>query len=171
MSNSRDARDDGGRSINRTEILRTVVANAESMGLRDRDRIEWLTTQVIERLESPPPLPGMEHLVLKTRHQQRRHPTKSEIQAIVKEILAGEEPTKRKETEPAMEPITTVKPEVAERASGMELTENALRVLERRYLAKDKQGQVIETPEEISKARLHSALAQNKPLGNLFGGA
>ncbi|MFC1983456.1 vitamin B12-dependent ribonucleotide reductase [Chloroflexota bacterium] len=32
---------------------------------------------------------------------------------------------------------------------GINLTENALHVLERRYLQKDKQGQVIETPEEL----------------------
>ncbi|MEE8193879.1 MAG: vitamin B12-dependent ribonucleotide reductase [Dehalococcoidales bacterium] len=33
--------------------------------------------------------------------------------------------------------------------SGISLTENALRVLERRYLGKDRQGKVIETPEEM----------------------
>ncbi len=46
--------------INRTDILRAVVADAESMGLRDRGKIEWLTSQVIERLERPQTLPGME---------------------------------------------------------------------------------------------------------------
>jgi len=136
-------------SINRTEILRTVVANAESMGLRDRDKIEWLTSQVIERLEQPQTLPGMEHLVPKAHRQQKRRPTNSEIQAIVRDILAGKEPTKQEETKSMEEPITTVKSEVAQRASGINLTENALRVLERRYLKKDKQGQVIETPEEM----------------------
>ncbi|GAJ10732.1 unnamed protein product, partial [marine sediment metagenome] len=34
-------------------------------------------------------------------------------------------------------------------ASGVNLTENALHVLQKRYLKKDKQGQVIETPEEM----------------------
>ncbi|MFC1899401.1 vitamin B12-dependent ribonucleotide reductase [Chloroflexota bacterium] len=33
--------------------------------------------------------------------------------------------------------------------AGIKLTKNALHVLERRYLKKDKQGQVIETPEEM----------------------
>ncbi len=150
MSSNRDVKDDGGRSINRTEILRTVVANAESMGLRDRDKIEWLTNQVIERLERPQPLlPGMEDLVPESRRQQRRHPTNSEIQAIVREILAGKEPTEREEAGPMVEPTIAVKPEVTQRASGINLTENARRVLERRYLKKDKQGQVIETPEEM----------------------
>ncbi len=143
--------------INRTEILRTVVANAESMGLRDRDKIEWLTSRVIERLEQQviegkgqqQTLSGMEHLVPKSRYQQQRHPTKSEIQAIVREILAGREPTEREEIEPMEEPTAIVKPEVSQRTTGINLTENALRVLERRYLKKDKQGQVIEAPEEM----------------------
>ncbi|MDI6814780.1 MAG: vitamin B12-dependent ribonucleotide reductase [Dehalococcoidales bacterium] len=41
-----------------------------------------------------------------------------------------------------------VKPKVRGTTT-INLTENALRVLERRYLKKDKQGQVIETPEEM----------------------
>jgi len=150
MNTAKQANNQQLTPINRTEILRTVVANAESMGLRDRDKIEWLTNQVIERLERPQPLlPGMEDLVPESRRQQRRHPTNSEIQAIVREILAGKEPTEREEAGPMVEPTTTVKAEVAHRVSGINLTENALRVLERRYLKKDKQGQVIETPEEM----------------------
>ena len=37
--------------LDRTEILKAVVADAESMGLRDRKKIEWLTNRVIESLE------------------------------------------------------------------------------------------------------------------------
>ena len=87
--NNRDERDNGGRFLDRTEILRTVVADAESMGLRDKSKIEWLTSRVIERLERPQTLPGMEDLVPKSRRRQQRLPTKSEIQAIVKEILTS----------------------------------------------------------------------------------
>ncbi|GAI27318.1 unnamed protein product, partial [marine sediment metagenome] len=43
--------------VNRTEILRVVVADAESIGIRDRNKIEQLTAQVIERLEQPQTLP------------------------------------------------------------------------------------------------------------------
>ena len=75
-------------SFDRTRIARSIFADAESMGLRDRDRIEQLTNQVIERLEHPQPLPGMEHLIPKTSRQPRRLPTESEIQAMVREILA-----------------------------------------------------------------------------------
>jgi len=143
--------------LNRTEILRAVVADAESIGLRDRDKIEWLTTKVIERLERPQTLPGMEHLVTKHLGQRKRQPSKSEIQAIVKEILAAEEPGQKKEVNPMTEPTVKVKPKV-QLAPGIGLTENALRVLERRYLKKDKQGQVIETAEEMFR-RVAQAIA------------
>jgi len=143
--------------LNRTEILRTVVADAESMGLRDKDKIEWLTSRVIERLEQQNPLPGMEHLLPKHRRQQKRQPTKSEIQAMVREILTAEEPVQKEEVKPMAEPTIQVKPE-AQLASGINLTENALRVLERRYLKKDKQGQVIETAEEMFR-RVAQAIA------------
>jgi len=137
-------------SIDRTQIARAIFAAAESMGMADRQLVERLTNQVIERLERPQPLlPGMEDLVPKSRRQQKRLPTDSEIQAIVRDILAGKEPTKQEEIEPMAEPIITVKSEVPQRTTGINLTENALHVLERRYLKKDKQGQIIETPEEM----------------------
>lgn len=138
-------------STNRTKILRAVVADAESMGLRDRDKIEWLTSRVIERLEQPPqPLPGMEHLVPEPRRNQKRLPSDFEIQIMVREVLAEE--TKR-EKEPVMPVKTKAQP-----TPGINFTENALRVLERRYLNKDKQGQVIETPEEMFR-RVAQAIA------------
>ncbi|MGD9115601.1 MAG: vitamin B12-dependent ribonucleotide reductase [Dehalococcoidia bacterium] len=40
----------------------------------------------------------------------------------------------------------------------MKLTENALRVLEKRYLKKDKQGKIVETPEDMLR-RVASAIA------------
>ena len=127
--------------LNSTEILRAVVADAESMGLRNRDKIEWLTSLVIERLEQQNPLPGMEHLLPKSRHQQKRQPTDSEIQVMVREILA-------EETQPEKEPAMPVNTE-AQVTTTINLTENARHVLERRYLKKDSQGQVIEAPEEL----------------------
>ena len=171
----------GSTRLDRTEILRTVVADAESMGLRDKDKIEWLTSRVIERLERPQPLPGMEDLIAPSRRQPTRTFTSSEIQAMVREILAAEEPveikeakaemeatsrveldsqlasSKTKEIKPMAEPAIKVKSEL-KHASGIGLTENALHVLERRYLKKDKQGEVTETPEELFR-RVAQAVA------------
>jgi len=111
------------------------------MGIADRQLIEQLTSQVIERLEQPQTLPGMEDLVPKHRRQQKRQTTDSEIQAMVREILATK-------TQPEKEAAMPVKTN-ARVTTAINLTENALRVLERRYLQKDKQGEVIETPEDM----------------------
>ncbi len=143
--------------LNRSEILRTVVADAESMGLRDKDKLEWLTSRVIERLEQQNPLPGMEQFVTRARRPKPRLPSSSEIQAIVREILAGEEPSKIKETKLMAKPTIQIKPEV-QPTQGIKLTENARQVLEKRYLKKDKQGKVIETPEEMFR-RVARAIA------------
>jgi len=141
-------------SPNRTQIARAVFAAAESMGMADRKLVEHLTGQVIERLEqSKPlprmeqPLPGMEDLVPKLYQKKERPPTKSEIQTIIKEILATKEQTRTEEVQPKME--TTVVKRKAQPTGNINLTENALHVLEKRYLKKDKQGKVTETPEEM----------------------
>ncbi len=146
--------------VNRTQIARAIFTAAESMGISDRHQIEKLTRQVIERLEQTPlvpemetvgqpqPLPGMEHLIPKSQRRQERATTKSEILALVKEFLDAGEPVQAEEVQPKMETVTTVKSKV-QPAPDINLSENALRVLERRYLKKDNQGQVIETPGEM----------------------
>jgi len=53
-----------------------------------------------------------------------------------------------REVKATTEPTTQLKPEV-QLAPSINLTENAHRVLEKRYLEKDKSGKVIETPEEM----------------------
>jgi len=143
--------------VDRNQIARAIFKIAESMGMSDRDRVEQLTSQVIERLEQKPslvakevvaqPLPGMEELVIKPRPTVRLL-SDGEIQSMVKEILKAEEPAKREEVQPQMEKTTVVQPKV-QPSSGMHLSENALRVLEKRYLMRDKQGKVVESPEEL----------------------
>ncbi len=143
--------------VDRNRIARAIFKIAESMGISDRGRVEQLTSQVIEHLEQKPslvaketvarPLPGMEDLVIKPRRTSRLL-SNGEIQSMVEEILQAEEPAKREEVQPQMETTTVVQPQV-QPSSGINLSENALRVLEKRYLKRDKQGKVVETPEEM----------------------
>ena len=167
MSTNRDKGDNTGKPVDRTQIARAIFAAAESMGIRDRQMVERLTTQVIERLEKirkeyTQVLPGMEDLVGK-RTRRQRLPTDAEIEAMVKEILAAEAPSKREEVKPEMEP-SVVKPGIKP-AAGIGLSENAVQVLEKRYLEKDKQGKVIETPEEMFR-RVAGAIASAELIYN-----
>jgi ribonucleoside-diphosphate reductase alpha chain len=102
----------------------------------------------------------MEHLVpIQEEHQTL---SASQIEVAVKEILAEksqitESPSPKIATEEAKPKATKVK--VAEKTAprtdtrrakpAIQLTQNALTVLEKRYLKKDNQGQVIETPDEM----------------------
>jgi len=147
-------------SVDRTQIARAIFAAAESMGIRDRQIVERLTTQVIERLEKAggeymPALPGMEELV--GRRTRQRLPTDAEIEAMVKEMLMAEKPAKQEEVKPEMEPTAITKPGIKP-TPGINLTKNALQVLERRYLMKDKEGKASETPEQMFR-RVAAAIA------------
>ncbi|MFA5628734.1 MAG: vitamin B12-dependent ribonucleotide reductase [Dehalococcoidales bacterium] len=50
-------------------------------------------------------------------------------------------------------------------SQGVSLTDNALQVLERRYLKKDKQGNLIETPEELFRRVAHTIAAAETEYG------
>jgi ribonucleoside-diphosphate reductase alpha chain len=163
-----------GTPVNRSQVARIVFANAEAMGIRDRKLVEKLTTQVIERLEKAqadylPTLPGMEDMVDKQARRVQRLPSESEIEAMVMEVLnaaqppepkAAEPPQDNKEVPSAMEkPATTIT--ARETGAELDLTDTARQVLERRYLKKDKQGNVIETPEEMfRRVAYHVAQAE-----------
>lgn len=189
MSKTSDSK---GKIIDRTQVARIIFSAADSMGISDRKRIELLTSQVIERLERPQTLPGMEDLVPKG-YRAQLSATESEILSVVKEFLADEkteqeikkieEETKIKIEEtgdngkgapsaPQESPLHQKKTMIKEKeamvvtsqaSEGVSLTDNALQVLERRYLKKDKQGKVIETPEELFRRVAHTiATAETK---------
>ena len=155
--------------IDRSQVARIVFSNAESMGIRDRKLVEKLTTQVIERLEKArteylPTLPGMEDMVEKRARRQQRLPTEAEIEAMVMEVLNQEKPVHEEEVKAEMETEAEVKTQ-KETASGIDLTDTALHVLERRYLIKDKNGKVEETPEKLFR-RVASAIARAEHIYN-----
>jgi hypothetical protein len=118
-----------------SRIAKAIFASAEAMGITDRQLLEELTSQVISRLEPKPVLPGMEDLVSP---RSKQLPSVSQIEAAVKEILA----MKTQKSEP---PTTGLPiPDMAvETTPELELRENAMTVLEKRYLIKDEQGRVI----------------------------
>jgi ribonucleoside-diphosphate reductase alpha chain len=117
--------------VGRDRVARAVFAAAESMGISDRKLLDKFTEQVSQRLEVVQPLPGMEELVPR---QTKQSVSSSEIQAMVKEILTADEFSPQAKSQVI---------------SGIKLSDNALRVLERRYLTKDGEGKVIETPQEL----------------------
>ena len=145
-------------SVNRTQIARAIFSAAESMGISDREKIERIVDQVIERTEQRS-LPGMEGLI-DSKNKVKYAPSVTEIQNMVKDILAKEEKKQSKEAfkeSPPMEttmnkPVQKVQVEEKKKekaAGGSALTENALQVLEKRYLQKDKSGKATETPVEL----------------------
>ena len=138
----------GDHATSRNRIAQAIFAAAESMGISDRKLLEELTGQVIQRLEPKPALPGMEHLVPSTSAQL---PSTSQIEAAVKEILDMKTKVV-KSTVPNIE--TEATPE-------LDIRENAFTVLEKRYLKKNDQGQVIETVEEMfQRVAKHIASAE-----------
>lgn len=128
----------------RNRIARAVFSAADSMGISDRELVEKLTEQVIQRLEQTyQSFPGMEDLAPASRL------TPSEIQAAVRQVMAKEG---RAKIAPSREPKRRPKVALKKGLLGAEAappSENALRVLERRYLKKDDEGQVIETAEDM----------------------
>jgi ribonucleoside-diphosphate reductase alpha chain len=124
-------RKENKKAIGRDRVARAVFAAAESMGISDRKLLERFTEQVSQRLEVTQPFPGMEEFVPR---QTKQPMSPSQIRAIVKEILTADEFSPQARSQVIF---------------GIRLSDNALRVLERRYLMKDGEGRVIETPQEL----------------------
>jgi ribonucleoside-diphosphate reductase alpha chain len=128
---AKSRRKETGKTVGQDRVVKAVFAAAESMGISDRNLLERFTEQVSQRLEITHALPGMEKLVSR---QTKQDVSSSQIQTMVREILAADE----------------FSPEARSQVvAGMRLSDNALRVLERRYLAKDGEGRVTETPQDL----------------------
>ncbi len=130
MAKSRQ-RSGHGRPVGQDNIARAVFTAAESMGVTDRKMLEVLTEQVSQRLRVAQPLPGMESFVAP---QAKPTVSGARLKAVVSELVSADE----------------FSPQLGSKViSGIELSDNALRVLERRYLMKSEAGDVIETPQEL----------------------
>jgi ribonucleoside-diphosphate reductase alpha chain len=155
--------------VNRNQIARAIFSAAESMGISDREKIEKMIDQVIERIE-PRSLPGMEGLVSESKNKNKYNPSVAEIQNLMKEILAKEQkgqPQENQKEQPKMNNAaikSTVKivTEEKKKATGLKelaFSENAIHVLEKRYLKKDKSGKPTETPADLFQ-RVSQTIAQ-----------
>ncbi|MDM8000732.1 MAG: vitamin B12-dependent ribonucleotide reductase [Dehalococcoidia bacterium] len=160
MSEQEAKKNDADR-LARDQIARAVFAAAQSMGITDRELTEQLVSQVIQRMEKSKsgarlPLPGMEGLVTHGKQRGRRPVEPTEIEGIVKEALNKMGQT---ETSDANIKVKAGEVKCAPSAEGAEaiknLSPNAMKVLEKRYLKKDLNGKVIETPEQMFRRVAH----------------
>jgi len=153
-----EPRDNKSERLVRDRIARTIFAAAESVGISDRNRTEQLVEQVIQRLErlgARMPLPGMEELVPERKQKGKHKLEPSEIR-VVKEALTemGHPEIAKAYLKPKEAKLRPAPAAVREGA--IKLSPNALRVLEKRYLKKDPEGRVVETPEEMFRRVAHS---------------
>ncbi len=158
-------------SKSQTHIAQVVSSYTEPLGITDRKKLEQITNEAIRRLEGI--LPGMEHLVLPESKQPLPN---TRIHMVIKEIMdengirGNQQTTEVKDKEAVEEKVqdkkTTSRSRSANKIKDMpkvELTENAMVVLEKRYLKKDSQGKVIETADEmLHRVAKHIASAELK---------
>ncbi len=152
--------------VDHDRVARAVFAAAESMGISDRSLTEKLTKRVIQRLEKQEaglPFPGMDDISPRKKRKGKRQGELPRIEGIVKEALA--EMGHHQVAEAYLEeqkPLPVVRKKEKKSTNGearVSLSPNAHRVLEKRYLRKDSQGRVVETPEEMFRRVAHSIAA------------
>ena len=158
MGDSSNGRNSKAARTLRNRVVRAIFASAETMGISDRAMIEGRADQVLARLERVPTLPGMEHLATEI----RRPVEETEIRSIATSILAdrGPEvyvPTVEKEEAAAATPRKAKRKK--KEPGHADISSNARAVLERRYLAKDSQGRVVESPEDMFRRVARSIAA------------
>lgn len=137
---------------NQTRIARIVANLTEPHGITGRKKLEEITNEVIRRLEGI--LPGMEGFI---KPLTGKAPPEDQIASLVKEILS--ERAKMEQTISKATSTIEKKTKVSEKKpepdmslvsqKHIELSDNALVVLNKRYLRKDNNGQVIEKPDDM----------------------
>ncbi len=149
-------------------IAQAIFAATESVGISDRELVEQITSEVIHRLErgrlgEKLPLPGMESLIPGIKQKAKLATKPTEINETIKTTLiemghpeiakAYLSHQKQSATSPSV-----IEPRKAEpvQHGTLKLQANALRVLEKRYLRKSEDGEVIETAEEMFRRVAHS---------------
>lgn len=165
---SRISKRNGG--IDRNKLASAIFSAAQdSLGINDREILEALISQVMQRFEGRKPLPGMEPLLNSPASRAINLPGQAEILSLMKELLAENKKAPDSPRESTMEESkenkisamdkmelsgseTAAIPPIAHRgkfSTTLPLTPNSLTVLEKRYLKKDRDGNVIETPEDM----------------------
>lgn len=130
------------RPVDSNSVVRAIFSSAESMGITDRNMLEKLTGQVMNRLDLVKPLPGMEHFF--EQHEPEQEDTSTNTETMMPKHAAPPRPS-------AATPVVSHQPEILPEArpGSTRLTENALTVLRKRYLAKNAAGEAVETPEDM----------------------
>lgn len=167
---SRISKKNGG--IDRNKLASAIYSAAqESLGINDREILEELISQIMHRFEGCKPLPGMEGLLNSSSGRAANIPGEAELLSLMKEILTGnkkqqdalqntalEKPNEKREPPPDKNKTEQISSEIQARppstprsgfSTTLSLTPNSLKVLEKRYLRKDRDGNVIETPEDM----------------------
>jgi ribonucleoside-diphosphate reductase alpha chain len=121
-------------STNQTYIAQAVASYMQPLGITDREKLEEITNLAIQRLEGI--LPGWERFIMPGAKQRL---TDEQIINVINEIIDEKDLKVKK--------ISLNKRQ--ESMNRLELTENAKVVLEKRYLKKDKQGNLVESPQDM----------------------
>jgi ribonucleoside-diphosphate reductase alpha chain len=121
-------------STNQTYIAQAVASYMQPLGITDREKLEEITNLAIQRLEGI--LPGWERFIMPGAKQRL---TDEQIVNVINEIIEEKD-------------LKVKKISLNQRQESMdrlELTANAKVVLEKRYLKKDKQGNLVESPQDM----------------------
>ncbi|MBN1857283.1 MAG: vitamin B12-dependent ribonucleotide reductase [Dehalococcoidia bacterium] len=132
---ARQKRTETDSTVTEQNIARAVFSAAESVGVNDRKVLEQFAEKVSQNLGVAQPLPGMEALVPAEKERHHKRPPSPAVPRPPLKVL----PTYH----------------AVEKDSELHLSDNALRVLERRYLAKDADGKAAETPAAMFRRVAH----------------